>query len=273
MAFARKPSTNRWAHRRLLISPHFTDPQLGPDVKALQRAVNQRIQNLGLKMATLKVDGASGRQTIAHAREVARALGIGLKGPGVSAYVQHLIRHPNLRTPIQRARGKKYRQATIDQRLKITGNKVTGGKSRADRIVAAAMQAAKLYYQGTSHRFYSQTGVTQFEKGITGESPGERSDCSQFVVSMCKSAGAPDPCGSDFNPAALHYTGTIPNAGPYVDRAHARPPCAVLYGPPPHHHVELLVGPGNRTVGHGSPPVDYGDVYMMADPHFVNLGS
>ena len=57
--------------------------------------------------------------------------------------------------------------------------------------------------------------------------------------------------------------------GRYIGRDQLKPGDLVLYGPAPHHHVELYVGPGNRTVGHGSPPVDYGDIYMIADPHFV----
>ena len=264
MAFKRAASTNRWAHRRLLISPHFHDPQLGKDVTELQKAVNREAKARGL--GQLKVDGACGRATVAKARQVAHALGIGLRGPGVSIYVQHLIRHPGLRTPIQKARGQRWQADPTHHPLIVRGNKVQGGRPR-DRVVAAAMMAAHLFYEGKSHRFYSQAGRWTVNHGITGEAPGDRSDCSQFDTAICHAAGVQDPNANGYKGG---YTGTLPHGGRYVSRAELEPGDDVVYGPYPHHHVEKFVGPGNRTVGHGSPPVDYGDIYMMAGPQFIH---
>lgn len=276
------------AHRVLTVPPHFVNPQKGKDVTALQKAVNHRIKNEGLPVHPLKVDGQCGRATVATTRRVAHFLGIGVKGPGVTVYLQNLTRDPTKRTPTQVKRGARYRAAHKDTTCHVHGNKVTGGSSAQERAVAAAMEAAHEYYAGRSHRFYSQSGTTQFALGITGEPAGYRSDCSQWFCSMYFSAGGKDPCAGDFNPAHLHYTGTIPHGGKYVRREQLKPGGAVLYGPPPHHHVEMWAGNGDgkttyaqlaragsplrdRTVGHGSPPVDYGDIDMIGGPvYFVN---
>jgi hypothetical protein len=52
-----------------------------------------------------------------------------------------------------------------------------------------------------------------------------------------------------------------------VPLSQLKPGDIVLYGPPPSHHVELFVGPGQATIGHGSAPVDAGTVGMQPDPH------
>lgn len=244
---------------------HADHLQSGPDVAKLQRAINKRARARGITQ--LKVDGQAGRQTIAKGREVATALGVGLGKPGIPVYVQRRIRNPLLRTPAQLLRARRWQEhrPAKPAPVKVNGNKVTGGTKR-QRIVAAAMQAAHLYYTGKSHRFYSQAGRWSTTKGITGESPGYRSDCSQFATAMYKSAGVKDPNANSFRGG---YTGTMAAHGRYISRSQLKPGDFVFYGPAPHHHVELYVGPGDRTVGHGSPPVDYGDIYMISDPHFV----
>jgi hypothetical protein len=265
---ARRWSKNPWAHRRLVVAPHFENPQRGEDIKRLQQALNARSRNLDLGRP-LEVDGKCGRATVGRAWRVARALGVGLRGPGVSVYVQHLIRHPEHRTKRQVARGKKWRKAHISTGPTVRGNKVTGGDGPRDRIVAAANAAVRLYTTGKAHRFYSQPGSWTIVRGITGERPGERSDCSQFATSIYHSAGAKDPNGAHYTGG---YTGTLGAHGRYITRAQLQPGDLVLYGPRPHHHVEIFVPTDedpNGTVGHGSPPVDRASIYYMADPHFV----
>lgn len=291
----RKYSKTSRAHRRLFVSSHYANPQRGDDVKALQRAINERAKARGLR--TLKIDGEAGRDTIAKGRQVAWALGIDLKADGITAYVQTLIRRPGLRNPVQRGRAKRRAKSVervardqsqaASSKVSVTGNKVKGG-TKMQRVVAAAMEAAARYYSGKSKRFYSQTGATQFDLGITGEERGMRSDCSQWFVSMFKSAGAPDPCEGGYDPGKLHYTGTIPNGGHRVSREQLRPGAAICYGSYPYFHVEMWVGNGDgkttyaelaraghphrdRTIGHGSPPVDYGDIDMARQPNFFNF--
>lgn len=254
----------KFAHRALTFGPHDKRLFKGADVVALQKAINVICGWRG--WPKIAVDGEVGRQTIAVGRAAAESIGVDLKAPGLSVYAQHLLRHPGLRTPAQRARAKKWKDAHRKPVLKVNGNTVEGTAPMRDKIVAAAMQAAHLYYTGQSHRFYSQPGYWDVQHGITGEARGARSDCSQFVTSMFHSAGAPDPNGNSYNGG---FTGTLGGSGgTYISAKDAKPGDYVLYGPYPHHHVEELVGPGPRTVGHGSPPVDFGDAYMMADPHF-----
>lgn len=147
----------------------------------------------------------------------------------------------------------------------VTGNTATGGTKR-QRIVACARMAAKLYATGRRPSFYSQPGQWTVKYGITGEPRGYRSDCSQFVTSMYHAAGVEDPNGTDYTGG---FTGTLAAHGKYIQRHQLQPGDLVLYGPAPHHHVEMYVGPGDDTIGHGSPPVDKGTITMMPEVHFV----
>jgi cell wall-associated NlpC family hydrolase len=149
--------------------------------------------------------------------------------------------------------------------VSVRGNTVTGGTPRA-RVVAAARRAAYLHAIGSRPSFYSQNGAWNVTRGITGERRAERSDCSQWYTAMFHSAGLPDPNGNGYRGG---YTGTLADHGRYISRHELRPGDAVLYGPPPHHHVEMYVGPGETTIGHGTAAVDKGTIRMMRDVHFV----
>lgn len=272
----RQPSTRRWVHRNLRFDQN--DHQVGADVQALQVAFNAHGPSRGVK-PKLVVDGDCGRQTVAKVRQLGRALGLTMSKPGISRAAQLIIRNPGLRTPVQRARAKKYAPPVPRAQPTVNGNKATGG-APSERVAAAAIHAAFLYYHGESHRFYSQPGTYTVDHAITGEKHGERSDCSQFGTGMHWSASLLDPNGQDFEGG---YTGTLGAHGTYIDRSDLVPGCFVFYGPAPHHHVEVWVGDGSRsyrelaaanhpdrdrTVGHGSPPVDFGDIDMIAGPRF-----
>jgi hypothetical protein len=144
----------------------------------------------------------------------------------------------------------------------ISGNKVEGGTPR-QRLVAGAHKSAKLSASGARHSFYSQPGFWDVDHGITGEAPGARSDCSQWVTAMYHSAGLPDPNGNSYNGG---YTGTLSDHGKKISRANLKPGDLVLYGTYPFHHVEMYVGPGDLTIGHGSAPVDAGSIGMLGGP-------
>lgn len=254
-------STRARVHRDLHF--HAADRQRGADVAALQRAINARAKRRGIHPA-LKVDGDCGRQTIAKGRQVALALGLVLSKPGLSKGAQAIIRVPVLRTPAQIRRAKHYAPPVADKQPTVKGNSVEGGTPR-ERVRAAALQAAHLFYIGAARRFYSQAGAWTVDHAITGEQRGERSDCSQFVTGLSHAAHVADPNGTGYTGG---YTGTLGAHGTYIRRDQLAPGDLVLYGPAPHHHVELYVGSGDRTVGHGSPPVDFGEIDMIADPHF-----
>jgi hypothetical protein len=251
-----------FVHRDLNFGPHNKVLFKGKDVVELQKAIN--VINIWRKWPLIVVDGECGRATISNGRKAAVSIGILLKAPGLSVYAQHLLRHPGSRSKAQKARAQKWKDAQ-PKVPEVHGNKVTGGGSQRDQICAAA-EAAYHNWARLHNRFYSQPGFWTVEHGITGEPHGARSDCSQFVTALFWSAGAPDPNGNNYHGG---FTGTLASHGRYIRRSELRHADLCLYGPPPHHHVELFTGPGNRTIGHGSPPVDPGDIFMMADVHFV----
>jgi len=141
----------------------------------------------------------------------------------------------------------------------IKGNKATGG-SRRDRLKAVALASAAACASGKRPNFYSQAGAFDVDHCITGERYGERSDCSSWFTSVYRSCGLADPNGERFTAG---YTGTLVANGKRID--HPEPGCAVIYGPGAGHHVEMYVGPGNKTIGHGSAPVDAGVIDLFGD--------
>jgi exonuclease VII small subunit len=143
--------------------------------------------------------------------------------------------------------------------VSIRGNKVIGGTPE-QRLVACSLKSAANCADGTRANFYSQAGAWDVAHCITGEHYGERSDCSSWFTSNYKSCGLSDPNASDFGSG---YTGTLVAHGHQIDRP--VPGCAVIYGPGVGHHVEMYVGPGDRTIGHGSAPVDAGVVDLFGD--------
>jgi len=142
----------------------------------------------------------------------------------------------------------------------IQGNEVRGGNPR-ERLVAGAQAAAN----GHRASFYEQRGLWTVDYAITGEPRKYRSDCSQWVTSLFKSCGLPDPSGIDWRSG---YTGTLSAHCRQISRAQLKPGDLVFWGTGTYHHVELYVGPGDQTIGHGSPPVDGGFIGMLAEPHF-----
>jgi hypothetical protein len=147
-------------------------------------------------------------------------------------------------------------------KLHVQGNKGSGGTPR-ERVRAVAEAAAA---NGGRHSFYSQSGTWTVHYAVTGEPWGYRSDCSQWVTSAYWSAGLPDPNGTGYTGG---YTGTLGARGREISRSEIRPGDLVLFGPFPHHHVELIVDSNGRTVGHGSPPVDHGTIDLLAgEKHF-----
>jgi peptidoglycan hydrolase-like protein with peptidoglycan-binding domain len=268
----------------------------GAQVKALQKAVNARHRGDAKRgLTNLKVDGDAGRETIAVARKAAKSLGADVSGEGVGPRAQQVIRQPWVRDKAELAREKKWMAAREKERAaaakqakqhpNVSGNTVSGGTPRA-RAVAAGMEAARLYYTGKSNRFYSQPGAWTVSLGITGEVRGQRSDCSQFVTSMSKSAGLPDPNGRDYKDG---WTGTLQAHLREIKRTQLQPGDLVIYfRGAGSYHVEQWVGNGDgktpyaalakagstyrdRTVGHGSAPVDYGDIDMASGARFFAL--
>lgn len=146
----------------------------------------------------------------------------------------------------------------------VTDNRVTGGTPQ-ERILAAMEASRQQSASGRRHDFYSQSGAWTVAYGITGEPSGYRSDCSQWFTSMYHSAGLPDPNGLNYTGG---FTGTLYEHGEVITQDELEPGCAVLFGWAPCHHVEMFRGPGFRTIGHGTPPVDYGTIYQAPGPRY-----
>jgi hypothetical protein len=149
-------------------------------------------------------------------------------------------------------------------KVTIKGDTATGG-SRRGRLKAVALASAAACVSGKRPNFYSQVGAFDADHCITGPAYGHRDDCSSWFASVYRSAGLADPSGQRFTAG---YTGTLGARGKVVALGDAKPGAGVLYGPYPHHHVEMLTGPG-RTIGHGSAPVDAGVPDLFGDGDFT----
>jgi hypothetical protein len=172
---------------------------------------------------------------------------------------------------VQRIEGLEVRQAELEAELKrlakvtIKGNKAEGG-TPGQRWKAVCLAAVRNCSTGRRRNFYSQPGSWDIRHEITpGPEYGERSDCSQFVTGMAWSAGLPDPNGESFTGG---YTGTLireANGWRQVSEAAMRKKGwgFVVYGGGTGYHVEAYIGPGSRTAGHGSAPVDLGVIDLF----------
>jgi hypothetical protein len=139
-------------YRPLTLTTPFTT---GPDIKALQRAMNKRRRARGL--SRVDVDGQWGPDTDAAVRETAWFLGItkdqidGL----VSADVQFLLRNPGQRTAEQKARAKSRKaklahspQAVLNAALRyVDKTEMPAGTNRGPGIISRC-QKAMLGYDG-----------------------------------------------------------------------------------------------------------------------------
>jgi hypothetical protein len=265
---------------RVLKLDHLHDWQRGADVLALQHAVNRRLRARGLDRFLVHDDDAAyGEDTALACRKAVWALGgmvetirgITTKaahGEGaLSVGSQKLIRFPGTRVDAQLdrsdARHDEIIAAAKRAGVRINGNRVTGG-SPHERLKAAAEHAAWRDRTGRRHSFYNQRGAYTVAYGITGEPRGYRSDCSQWVTSIYRACGLSDPNGADFR---YGNTGTLGQHGRAISVSQLRPGDLILYGYAPYHHVEMFVGPGQRTIGHGSRPVDAGWINQAPGVH------
>jgi cell wall-associated NlpC family hydrolase len=150
-------------------------------------------------------------------------------------------------------------------KVTIKGDRATGGSVRG-RLKAVALASAANCASGKRPNFYSQAGAFDADHCITGPAYGHRDDCSSWFASVYKSAGLPDPNGQRYTAG---YTGTLGANGRQVSLSQIKPGDAVLYGAFPHHHVEMFVGPGSKTIGHGSAPVDAGVIDLFGDGDYT----
>lgn len=156
-------------------------------------------------------------------------------------------------------------------KVSIVRNHASGG-DKHERLKAVALASASACAGSFTddggediHRpnFYSQLGSFDADHCITGPAYGHRDDCSSWFASAYRSAGLEDPSGQSF---AAGWTGTLVEHGTQISQPEIG--CAVIYGSGSGHHVEMYVGPGSKTIGHGSAPVDAGTIDLFGDGDF-----
>lgn len=169
-------------------------------------------------------------------------------------------------------------QAGLEAELKkldkvtIKGDRATGG-SVHERMKAVGLKSAAECASGTRDNFYDQSGSYDVSHCITGPATDCRDDCSSWKTSVHKSCDLKDPNGLRYGSG---YTETLRNYAVahnlVVTRAELKPGGSVIYGEPgATHHVEMFVGPGEKTIGHGSAPVDAGVVDLFGSGEYMTF--
>lgn len=147
-------------------------------------------------------------------------------------------------------------------------NKVRGGTPH-QRLRAAILKAAANYRAGTQPGYYSMSGGARDYDHAINHYPGGRIwDCSTFADGIYLCCGLEAPSGPNTRTAG-GWTGTEGEHGRRVSESAAKPGDLVLYGPAPHHHVEVVLDPESKTtIGHGSPPIDPGVFDLFGDDDY-----
>lgn len=98
---------------------------------------------------------------------------------------------------------------------------------------------------------------------------GIESDCSRFVIDTFKMAGADDPSGNGFSGQGT----TVQLEAHGKPTSNPRPGDLILYGPKgasgDNAHVQILIGPGKASIGHGDLRVkdyDYRSGFRFVNP-------
>lgn len=149
----------------------------------------------------------------------------------------------------------------------IDGNQAKGGNAHK-RWLAVILASVANCSSGARRNAYSMGGSwpgPPFPVIRPGESSTQRSDCSETVTAWAWAAGLPDPNGQDYHGG---FTGTLVgqhNGWKQVSLEALRKKGwgYIVYGLGSGHHTEAFIGPGDRTGGHGSPPVDFGVIHLF----------
>ena len=152
------PETNA-VHRVLRVGDR------GPDVRSLQREINQRD-----RVPNIDVDGVFGNATSEAAHDTAWFLGADerfLDNPGFGEGLQKIVRFPGRRTPAQRRRARRRRRPTMitAAQLGLRFQNVFGLKGVVDKLAGhytaghrAANRAALAAEMKADHAFHLSKG-------------------------------------------------------------------------------------------------------------------
>jgi hypothetical protein len=216
-----------------------------------------RMRREGHPLAAARADRHAGRRhAVAYKNHVRAQYWLGRIKATTRRIDKLETREDHLRAEIKRLKG-----------VTIKGNVATGG-TPGERWKAVCIASVVNCSSGKRRNAYSMLGSWDVDHPIVpGEQPGQRSDCSQTLTAWAKAAGLPDPNGLDFTGG---YTGTQVqgrNGWKQVSETAMRKKGwgYVVYGGGAGHHVEAYIGPGDRTAGHGSPPVDFGRVNLFGN--------
>ena len=247
----------------------------GEVVKRLQRSVNRRLEARGASDRKIKkIDGVFGAETREALRYASYLLGSGdlegIKHGSISDDEQRFVRNPGLRTPGEKALGKK-RTAAHKAALKKQKASAAKAKGKRAKIVAEAEKAAANYRKNPGAYHYLAGGKANTV--YLAPTPRDwRSDCSQFVSSVYKGAGVPSPASPlDYQWASTYSIVKSPHAK-FYSRKDRKPGMLGMYGSRTDpHHVELWCG--TKFIGHGSQPIDSitpGEPDYYVDFDFLN---
>lgn len=167
------------------------------------------------------------------------------------------------------------REGELDAWMKTHGvrfegeNKVVGGTPH-QRLRAGALRAYRNWREGSQPGYYSQTGgVRDYLHALWHYAAGRIWDCSTFADGLYICCGLEAPSG----PNTLEvggFTGTQGEHGKVIPESQAKSGDLVLYGAFPHHHVEVVLDPEEKTtIGHGSAPIDPGVFDLFGDGDFI----
>jgi NlpC/P60 family len=146
-----------------------------------------------------------------------------------------------------------------DIKINVKENEVRGGVPR-ERLRAAALLSASRCASNKRPNYYSQPGVFTTNKCFTGENSGvDRSDCSQWVASVYAACGLEIP-GT--------WTGDMVTNGKQISTSQLKFGDLIIYGSGSGFHVEMYVGPGSKTIGHGTDPIDPGTIDLFGDGNY-----
>lgn len=134
----------------------------------------------------------------------------------------------------------------------------SGGKQAASSSSSEETTLRDRIVEIATASMTSKSGFSRYDqKGALTSDPtpsaGNRTDCSQWVRAVYLRAGAPDPGSNSGAQYAKSRRTTSPKPGDLVLFPKGSGSA----------HVELYVGPGKRTIGHGSPPIDFGTADML----------
>ncbi len=139
----------------------------------------------------------------------------------------------------------------------IDGNLVVRGGSRRQRLRCAIHAAAANCAKGIQSNYYSMSGLARlYLKVLAGYLSGHIWDCSTFADGIYIVCDLEAPSGPRTQELG-GWTGPQGEHGERVAKSKAQTGDLVLYGPAPHHHVEVVDDPVEEsTIGHGSAPID-----------------